>query len=83
MPGSRDQDRRGGKLKVLTGYLWISEDKNVNPLNTGLNPICHLLAFSGAHHILHISGVRVNTILQDATEVKMWDLMHELKHSSN
>ena len=82
MPGSQDQDRRGGKLKVLTGYLWISEDKNVNPLNAGLNHICHLLALSGAHHILHISGVRAN-ILEDATEVKIWDLMHELKYSSN
>jgi hypothetical protein len=24
------------------------------------NPICHLLALSGAHHILHISRIRVN-----------------------
>jgi len=30
-------------------------------LNAELNPICHLLAFLGAHHILHISRVRVNT----------------------
>jgi hypothetical protein len=25
----------------------------------GLNTICHLLALLGAHHILHVSGVRV------------------------
>jgi hypothetical protein len=31
-----------------------------NPLNTELNPICHLLALLGAHHMLHVSGVRVN-----------------------
>jgi hypothetical protein len=31
-----------------------------NPLNTELNPICHLLALLGAHHILHVSGLRVN-----------------------
>ena len=31
----------------------------INPLNAKLNPICHLLALLGAHHILHISGVRV------------------------
>jgi len=31
-----------------------------NPLNAELNPICPLLALSGAHHILHISGLRVN-----------------------
>jgi len=29
-----------------------------NPLNTKLNPICHLLAL-GAHHFLHISRIRV------------------------
>jgi len=33
--------------------------KNFNPLNTQLNPICHLLALLGAHHILHFSGIRV------------------------
>jgi len=31
----------------------------VNPLNAQLNPTCHLLALL-AHHILHVSGVRVN-----------------------
>jgi hypothetical protein len=31
-----------------------------NPLNTELDPICHLLALLGAHHILHISRIRVN-----------------------
>ena len=30
-----------------------------SPLKAGLNPICHLLASLGAHHILHISRVRV------------------------
>jgi len=30
-----------------------------NPLNTELNPICHLLALLGAHHILHVSRIRV------------------------
>ena len=29
------------------------------PLNTGLNPICHLLILLGAHHILHVSRVRI------------------------
>ena len=32
----------------------------LNPLNAELNPICHLLALVGAHHILHVSGIRVN-----------------------
>ena len=31
----------------------------LNLLNAELNPICHLLALLGAHHILHVSGIRV------------------------
>ena len=31
----------------------------INPLNAKLNPICHLLALLGAHHIFYVSGVRV------------------------
>ena len=31
-----------------------------NHLNAELNPIRHLLALEGAHHIVHVSGVRVN-----------------------
>jgi len=30
-----------------------------NPLNAELNPICHMLALLRAHHILHISRLRV------------------------
>jgi hypothetical protein len=33
-----------------------------NPLNTQLNPICHLLALLGAHPILHVSRIRVNIL---------------------
>jgi hypothetical protein len=36
---------------------WLS---SFNPSNAKLNPICHLLALLGAHHILHISRIRVN-----------------------
>jgi len=32
----------------------------LNPLNAKLNSICHLLALLGAHHIFHISRIRVN-----------------------
>jgi hypothetical protein len=35
----------------------------INPLNTELNPVCHLLAFLEAHHILHVSRIRVNRII--------------------
>jgi hypothetical protein len=31
----------------------------INPSNAELNPICHLLALLGAHHILHVSRIRV------------------------
>jgi hypothetical protein len=31
----------------------------LNTLNAELNFICHLLALSGAHHILHVSRIRV------------------------
>jgi len=32
----------------------------INPLNVELNPICHILALLGAHHIFHVSGLRIN-----------------------
>jgi len=32
----------------------------INTLNADLNPICHLVALLGAHHFLHLSGIRVN-----------------------
>ena len=40
-------------VKCFSGYC-------VNPLNPELNPICHLLALLGAHHILHVSRIGVN-----------------------
>jgi hypothetical protein len=35
----------------------------INTLNAKLNPICHLLALLGDHHILHVSRIRVKKIL--------------------
>jgi hypothetical protein len=32
----------------------------INPLNAELNRIFHFLALLGAHHILHVSRIRVN-----------------------
>ena len=43
--------RRGRRRKQLLDDL--------NPLNTELNPICHLLTLLEAHHILHFSRIRV------------------------
>jgi len=44
-----------------------------NPLNAELNPICHLLALLGAHHILHVSRIRVkhSKILQSVHRVNL------------
>jgi hypothetical protein len=42
---------------IIVGYV---SDFHFNPLNFELNPICHLLALLGAHHILHVSRIRVN-----------------------
>jgi hypothetical protein len=35
----------------------------VNPLNSKLYPICHLLALLGAQSLLHVSRIRVNVDL--------------------
>ena len=34
----------------------------VNPLGAKLNPFCHLLALLEAHHILHVSRIRVKPL---------------------
>jgi hypothetical protein len=38
-------------------------------LNAELNPICHLLALVGAHHILHVSRIKVK-LLKAVLEIK-------------
>ena len=40
-------------------YLGV---KVFNPLNPELNPICHLLALLGTHHIFHVSRIRVKSL---------------------
>jgi hypothetical protein len=40
----------------LEERTWAAD---INPLNAEFNPFCHLLALLGAHHILHVSRVRV------------------------
>jgi len=40
-----------------------SKHGEINPLNAKLNPFCHLLALLGAHHILHVSRIRVKDAL--------------------
>jgi len=33
-----------------------------NPSNAEFNPICHFQALLGAHHILHVSRISINSI---------------------
>jgi len=37
----------------------------LNPLNAELNSVCHLLALLGAHHIFHVSRIRVKKFKVD------------------
>jgi len=46
----------GFKSDILSNWLLF------NPLNPELNPICHLLALLGAHHIFHVSRIRIKLI---------------------
>ena len=48
----------------------------INPLNAELNPTCHLRALFGAHHIFHVSRIRVNKTygynnLHKSTKIKL------------
>ena len=50
---------------------------DVNPLNAELNPTCHLLALLGAHHILHVSRIRVNEtwiLMTLSREMLKWEI---------
>jgi hypothetical protein len=47
---------------VINKVCLMSKNIQINPLKAELNPICHLLALLGAHHILHVS--RIRAILQ-------------------
>jgi len=43
-------------IKVQISICYLS----IDTLSAELNPICHLLALLEAHHILHVSRIRVN-----------------------
>jgi hypothetical protein len=40
----------------------MQNEQGLYGINAELNPICYLLALLGAHHILHVSRIRVNPI---------------------
>jgi hypothetical protein len=56
-----------GPMNVKMYILYLIN--YVNPLNTKLNPICHLLALLEAQPILHVSRISVNMLLLE--EVKL------------
>jgi len=49
--------------KISFGMWRCSWEDNIKPLNAELNPICCLLALLGAHHFLHVSRIRVKTVV--------------------
>jgi len=59
--------RQFGQMK---DRIFVDKKKNtgivlyttLNPVKSKLNPICHLQALLGAHHILHISRIRVKRV---------------------
>jgi len=50
-----------------------------NPLNTELNPICHLLALLGGHHILHVGRIRVNVIAFLPSFMKLGQMVQKMR----
>ena len=52
-------DHHCGFTETEAGKSDLAKHAGVNPLNTELNPTCHLLVLLGAHHILYFSRVKV------------------------
>ena len=48
---------------VARGPVQCRRNFGFNPLNAELNPICYLLALLGAHHFLHVSRIRVKSLI--------------------
>jgi hypothetical protein len=59
-------------LNNKTSIKCMNIHQIINPLNAELNPICHLLALVGVHHILHVSriNVKVKLVLGETRRVK-------------
>ena len=70
-------------FKVGTGLQGDGLAPNLfNPLNAKLNPICHLLALLEAHHILHISRIRVNIALGNVVRQLLVQTTSTIFHNS-
>ena len=67
-------------LSTVGNIYVISYFIQVNPLNAQFNPTCYLPPLLGAHHFLHVSGLRVN-VKPDSEAIcgrRPWSV---LKHS--
>ena len=63
-------------LKLLLGLHFICG--SIKLLNAKLNPICHLLVLLGAHHILHISRIKVNELSVEHIRLSTFELLNDL-----
>jgi len=67
-----------------SGYFMCKQNMKLvtaefNPLSAELNPICHLLALLGAHHILHVSRIRAKSGgLHEKHVVATWNVGNRL-----
>jgi len=50
------------RIAITADFRTVKIDRQINPLNPELNPICYLLALLGAHHFLHVSSIRVESL---------------------
>ena len=48
---------------MVVGSTVLWDITRFNPLNAELNPICYLLALLGAHRFLHVSRIRVKSLI--------------------
>jgi len=58
-----------------TQIIYSEIQNEINPLNAELNPICHLLALLGAHHIFHVTGLRVKYLYVKKQRLKQQHLL--------
>ena len=59
------------RLKLHLSSVQLSKQLVTNyPLNAELNPVCHLLALLGSHHILQVFRIRVKLRLFSKSQKK-------------
>ena len=55
---------------LYTGCAKIKKNNSGSKrLNAELNPMCHLLALLGSHHIFHVGGLRVKALLDKYNKI--------------